>query len=94
MKTEEFRASLRNSAPPQELSKPLEALWWDARGEWSRAHSLVDDLSTPEAMAVHAYLHRKEGVEWNANYWYSRAGRQFHRPALEEEWEALVEGLE
>jgi hypothetical protein len=44
-------------------------------------------------MAVHAYLHRKEGAEWNANYWYTRAGRRFHRPTLESEWEALVIGL-
>ena len=44
-------------------------------------------------MAVHAYLHRKEGVEWNADYWYSRAGRKFKRPTLDAEWEALAEGL-
>jgi hypothetical protein len=44
-------------------------------------------------MAVHAYLHRKEGVAWNAEYWYERAGRKFHRLTLEEEWDALVEGL-
>lgn len=44
-------------------------------------------------MAVHAYLHRREGAEWNANYWYDRAGRTYHRPTLEAEQEALVEGL-
>ena len=44
-------------------------------------------------MAVDAYLHRKEGADWNADYWYSRAGRTFHRRTLEAEWEALVEGL-
>jgi hypothetical protein len=44
-------------------------------------------------MAVHAYLHRKEGEAWNADYWYKRAGRKFHRATLEAEWEALVEGL-
>ena len=54
---------------------------------------LIDSLETPEGMAVHAYLHRKEGVEWNADYWYGRAGRRFHRPAPEDEWAALVEGL-
>ena len=54
---------------------------------------MVDDLETPDAMAVHAYLHRKEGVERNADYWYSRAGRTFRRPTLEAEWEALVTGL-
>jgi hypothetical protein len=44
-------------------------------------------------MAVHAYLHRKEGANSNADYWYSRAGRTFHRPSLQAEWEALVAGM-
>jgi hypothetical protein len=44
-------------------------------------------------MAVHAYLHRREGSLSNADYWYSRAGRIFYRSALDEEWAALVEGL-
>jgi hypothetical protein len=89
----EFRASIQSDAPPAGLSAPVEALWWDAKGDWARAHGMVDELSTLEGMAVHAYLHRKEGAESNAEYWYSRAGRQFHRPALEAEWETLVEGL-
>jgi len=93
MTHDEFRASLAQAEPPGGLIAPIAALWWDAKGGWARAHGLVDDLSTPDAMAVHAYLHRKEGVEWNADYWYSRAGRKFHRPTLEEEWQALVEGL-
>jgi len=59
----------------------------------SHAHSIVDELETTDGMAVHAYLHRKEGADWNANYWYARAGRKFHRPRLEAEWQALVEGL-
>jgi hypothetical protein len=54
---------------------------------------MVDELETPDGMAVHAYLHRKEGQASNADYWYQRAGRTFHRPTLEAEWEALVEGL-
>ena len=79
--------------PPAGLSVPLTALWWDAKGNWARAHELVDSLETPEGMAVHAYLHRKEGASCNADYWYTRAGRTFHRPTLEEEWTALVEGF-
>ncbi|MGA3102227.1 MAG: hypothetical protein ABSD61_10240 [Terracidiphilus sp.] len=93
MTLEEFRASTAFSEPPRELSSPLAALWWDAKGDWARAHGTVDDLETPDGMAVHAYLHRKEGVEWNADYWYGRAGREFRRPTLEAEWEALVVGL-
>lgn len=93
MKAGEFRATLRCEEPPKGLPAPLEALWWDARGDWKRAHGLVDALETPEGMAVHAYLHRKEGVQWNADYWYGRAGRGFQRETLDEEWDALVEGL-
>jgi hypothetical protein len=93
MTVEEFRASLKQAEPPKDLTAPLAALWWDAKGEWARAHGMVDDLETLEGMAVHAYLHRKEGVQWNADYWYDRAGRKFHRATLEAEWEALVEGL-
>ena len=89
----DFRASLIEPEPSPELPAPLAALWWDAKGDWARAHSLVDDLSSKDAMAVHAYLHRKEGVQWNAEYWYKRAGRKFHRPTLDAEWQALVEGL-
>jgi len=90
---DEFKASLAQSEPPPGLTAPLAALWWDAKGDWARSHAMVDDLSTPDAMAVHAYLHRKEGVEWNADYWYARAGRKFRRPTLDAEWQALLEGL-
>jgi hypothetical protein len=93
MQIEEFRALLGLEAPPEDLPVTLAALWWDAKGDWVRAHHMVDSLETQEGMAVHAYLHRKEGAEWNADYWYQRAGRRFHRPAIDEEWEALVEGL-
>lgn len=93
MMLDEFRATLTSPEPPGELPAPLAALWWDAKGDWARAHGTVDDLETPDGMAVHAYLHRKEGVEWNADYWYGRAGREFRRPTLEAEWEALVVGL-
>ncbi len=93
MTPDELRATLTSTEPPGELSAPLAALWWDAKGDWARAHGMVDDLETPDAMAVHAYLHRKEGVTWNADYWYSRAGRKFRRPTLAAEWEALVNEL-
>ena len=94
MDAQQFRASLAAEAPPQGLPTVLAALWWDAKGDWTQAHFMVDELETPEGMAVHAYLHRKEGSASNADYWYQRAGRKFHRPSLEAEWEALVEAFE
>jgi hypothetical protein len=93
MNAEAFLRTLGEKAPPAGLPATLEALWWDAKGDWARAHGLVDELETPEGMAVHAYLHRKEGAGSNAEYWYQRAGRAYFRPALEAEWNALVEGL-
>ena len=93
MDVKEFRSLLSAEIPPADLSAPLTALWWDAKGDWTQAHGLVDELETPEGMAVHAYLHRKEGAQSNADYWYARAGRHFYRPTLEAEWDALVSGL-
>jgi hypothetical protein len=93
MNREEFKASLVHDEPPNGLSAPLAALWWDAKKDWTRAHALVDELETTDGMAVHAYLHRKGGQASNADYWYQRAGRGFHRTTLDEEWQALVDGL-
>ena len=93
MNTVAFQATTQDDTPPAGLSAPLEALWWDKKGEWSRAHELVDELESTEGMAVHAYLHRKEGEQRNADYWYRLAGRTYFRVQLSEEWNALVQGL-
>jgi hypothetical protein len=94
MNVEEFAASItEGQTPPTGLSIPLAALWWDAKGDWARAHSLVDELESVDGMAVHAYLHRKEGSASNADYWYQRSGRSFYRPTLDAERTALIEGL-
>ncbi len=93
MNAAEFRKAVLLDAPPEGARATFAALWWDAKGDWARAHGLVDELETAEGMAVHAYLHRKEGSADNAVYWYQRAGRQFYRESLEDEWAALVEGL-
>ena len=93
MNSDEFKSSLAHHAPPDGLSVPLAALWWDAKGDAARAHDMVNDLETADGMAVHAYLHSKEGATSNAEYWYARVGRKFQRPTLDGEWAALVEGL-
>jgi hypothetical protein len=93
MNASDFRESTKQQIPPEGMTAPLAALWWDAKGDWTLAHGLVDELESEDGMAVHAYLHRKEGALSNAEYWYARAGRNFHRPELEDEWEALVMGL-
>jgi hypothetical protein len=89
----EFTASFAASTPPTEFSAPLRALWYDAKGDWTQAHAQVDELETTDAMAVHAYLHRKEGAASNAEYWYRRSTTTHRRPTLEAEFSALLAAL-
>ncbi|MCX7868340.1 MAG: hypothetical protein N2322_00155 [Terrimicrobiaceae bacterium] len=87
-------ADLRNlPEEPLHLGPALRALWLDARGHWSQAHSAVQDDASPAAAWVHAYLHRKEGDAGNARYWYSQAGRPPATGPLEAEWESLAASL-
>jgi hypothetical protein len=44
-------------------------LWWDAKGDWTRAHESAQQDEGPDGSRVHAYLHRKEGDAGNADYW-------------------------
>lgn len=87
---EAFRASLRAPTPPDGASLVLQALWWDAAGDWARAHECAQAQNDRGGAAVHAYLHRKEPDLANARYWYSIAGREVPTVALESEWNALV----
>jgi hypothetical protein len=89
----EFRATLHSTAPPGGVSLPLQALWWDARGDWAKAHDCAQADPGPAGSAVHAYLHRKEPDLANARYWYSRAGRSPATGPLEQEWDALATEL-
>ena len=86
----EFAAPTSGDAPPAGLSGAGEALWWDARGDWERAHRRAMGDESPAGSAVHAYLHRKEGDLGNAGYWYRRAGRPMPEGSLDAEWEALA----
>jgi hypothetical protein len=70
------------------------ALWHEANGDWDKAHEIVQVLPDATAARIHAYLHRKEGDDWNSRYWHNRAGTKFPRGiSLEEEWELLVRQL-
>ncbi len=90
---ETFRASLTNEAPPADLSPPLEALWWAHRGDWDRAHHLVQSEPDEGSAWVHAHLHRKDGDLPNAGYWYRRASRPVAEEPLAEEWETIAATL-
>jgi hypothetical protein len=90
----EFKTSLEAEAPPAGLSQYLTALWRDGRGEWDAAHEIVQDIESKTAARIHAYLHRKEGDESNARYWYGRASESFPTgQSLDDEWVELVQRL-
>ena len=87
------RTSLANTAPPAGLTPALAALWWDFKGDWDRAHERAHERDDAAGAHVHAYLHRKEGDQPNANYWYRRAGTAPSTLSLDAEWEELVRGF-
>jgi hypothetical protein len=93
MTLDEFRDSLTQTVTPASLSGPLSALWWAAKGDWDRAHAIVMDDDSREAAWVHAYLHRVEGDQDNAGYWYRRAGVAAATNALDEEWQRIAATL-
>ncbi|RZS97626.1 hypothetical protein [Cecembia calidifontis] len=93
MEFESFIQSVAQQKKPGNLSRQLEALWYDGIGDWQKAHDLADGPSDRLSARVHAYLHRKEGDLWNADYWYKRAGEARPSCSLNEEWELLVKRM-
>ena len=47
-------------------------------GDWAAAHAIVQtDEDDKTSCWIHAVLHRIEGDEANARYWYREAGQSF-----------------
>jgi hypothetical protein len=91
MTIQEFKDSLKKENPPIGISEIATALWYDAKGDWEAAHNVAQSQEgVREYDLLHAYLHRREGDDWNANYWYKRAKSKMPIVSLEEEWEELV----
>jgi len=93
MELNNFVLSLQEPAPPISVSLYLQALWHDGKGNWDKAHDLIQDINDNTAAWIHAYLHRKEGDSGNARYWYHRAGKRFPSISLQEEWEEITAAL-
>jgi hypothetical protein len=93
MDLQALRASTAQHEPPAGLSGPLTAMWRVAKGEWDRAHHIVQDDPSRAAAWVHAYLHRIEGDEANAGYWYRQAGQPHATGELDDEWQTIVTSL-
>jgi hypothetical protein len=91
MTIDELRASVHAESPPADLPPLLKALWWDAKGNFDRAHEIAqDEEAGQEAAWVHAYLHRKEGDRDNAGYWYRRARQPPPEGSSGDEWRQIA----
>ncbi|MBR9998958.1 MAG: hypothetical protein KFF73_08305 [Cyclobacteriaceae bacterium] len=90
MNYDEFIDSLKKKDPP-EISDCLRALWHEKNNHWEKAHSIAQDIHDPDGSWIHAHLHRVEGDEWNAQYWYAKADRKKPDIPVDEEWKTLLE---
>ena len=88
-----FLATLTAEGPDELWPETLKALWYEGVGDWTASHNIAQDIPSSWGSWIHAYLHRKEGDKWNAGYWYGRAGREFPKAGLEEEFKELVEAV-
>ncbi len=89
----DLRATLAAAAPDTD-DPAVQGLWWAAKSEWDRAHECVQrHEGDPRCDLVHAHLHRLEGDEANAAYWYRRAGRAPSALPLTAEWDAIATEL-
>ena len=96
MKFAEFEQSLKAAEPPASLHLALQALWWDAKGDWNKARDecAQADEGNSSCDWVHAYLHRKEGDASNArDPGTGQAGKPVAKSTLPEEWRAIVQAL-
>lgn len=93
MTVDEFRDTLSEDTPPSGAGLALTALWYDAKGDWGKAHTAAQEDASEDGAWVHAYLHRVEGDPGNAAYWYRRARRPVAQGKLADEWTAIAEEL-
>ena len=94
MQYREFINSLKLDTCPGGLEPSLQALWFEAAGEWDTAHEIIQQVDDVMAARVHAYLHRKEGNERNSRYWHRQAGTVYPEDTgFQDEWDGLVREL-
>lgn len=46
------------------------------QGDWEAAHQIVQDDPSDLGSWAHGIVHLMEGDQWNARYWYRKAGRR------------------
>ena len=88
-----FKRTLSHAVLPKAIEPALAALWWAKKGSWEKAHRTVMNEHDRGSAWVHAYLHRVEGDDGNARYWYAQARRAPAKTSLDAEWDEIVAAL-
>lgn len=74
-------------------TKLLKAIDLANNGDWSEAHKIVQEEHGQNACWLHANLHREEGDQGNAQYWYKRADLPQSDKSISEERKEIKETL-
>jgi hypothetical protein len=78
---------------PEDIPPLLQALLLEAAGDWDSAHGIAQNEHSKDGDWIHAYLHRVEGDQLNAAYWYRMAGKVKPEISLDEEREYIAMAL-
>lgn len=89
------QSAASDSQPPAGLPATLRALWFAKAGRWHEAHNLCQEIPGTAGSWIHAWLHREEGDQGNAEYWYARADKPVppRGQPLADEWQEIATAL-
>ncbi len=72
----------------------LAAAGFDMGADWEEVHNLCQQHEGEQAFDWgHALCHRIEGDDWNAGYWYRRAGKPVATGSVADEWAGMRAAL-
>lgn len=80
-----FLSNCEATLPP-ESDPVLLCLFHINQDQWHKAHDIVETINSNYGSWLHGLLHRIEGDEWNARYWYRQAGKEGYQKSISEEW--------
>jgi hypothetical protein len=86
-----FLKTLKNADLNNAWPETLQSLWYDAKGNWKASHNIAQHVHNKMGSSIHAYLHHKEGDEFNTGYCYRQAGKTFPKISLEEKHREMTE---
>ncbi len=79
---------------PAGLSREALALWHAKQGRWDAAHDIAQEIHTPLGSWIHALLHVMEGDQWNADYWFAKAGKPSRGPQqIDALWDEIARAV-